>query len=125
MNEDVANVQLTVRGEVPDSSAQYALSKFQHVVSRSPDRIGTVHVVVAVAANPAHEAPASVEVEVAGSPVHVHATGTALNEAVDEAADRLRRQLTDLRERSRARRRTPPPQPSATEVEQTEEEARS
>lgn len=101
----MTNVQLTVRGEVPDAAAAYVLGKMQHAAGRTPDR---VHVVLTVAANPANEAPATVEAEadVAGSPVHVHAAAASVNEAVDEAADRLRRQLTDLRERARARRRT-------------------
>lgn len=101
----MTNVQLTVRGEVPDAAAAYVLGKMQHAAGRIPDR---VHVVLTVAANPANETPATVEAEadVAGSPVHVHAAAPSVSEAVDVAADRLRRQLTDLRERARARRRT-------------------
>ncbi|MFG1912294.1 HPF/RaiA family ribosome-associated protein [Kribbella sp. NPDC048928] len=122
MNEGAANVQVTVRGDVPEASAEYALAKVRHVMSRTPDRIGSVHAVLAVAANPAHEAPDGVEVEVQAerAPVHVHAAGAALTEAVDEAVDRLRRQLTDLRERPRARRRTPRPVPAAVEPEEKE-----
>lgn len=125
MNERAANVQLTVRGDVPDATAEYALGKFRYVVSRTPDRITSVHVVVALAANPANAAPAGVDVEVHvdGSPVHVHATGGALTEAVDEAVDRLRRQLTDLRERPRSRRRTPRPVPAAEPEDDDGDEA--
>lgn len=107
MNDRAANVQVTARREVPDSSAEYAFDKIRHVVSRAPDRIDQVHVVLGLAGNPAHEAPADVEVEarVAGRPVHVHATAAELTEAIDEAADRLSRQLTDLRQRPLSRRR--------------------
>jgi len=102
------NVQLTVRGDVPESSAEYARDKFRHLVSRRADRVDLVHVVLAVAANPAHEAPASVaaEADVGGARVHAHATAAVLTEAVDEAVDRLRRRLTDLSERPRSRRHT-------------------
>jgi ribosome-associated translation inhibitor RaiA len=102
------NVQLTVRGDVPESSAQYALDKFRHLVSRRSDRVDLVHVVLAVAGNPAHEAPVSVEAEaeVAGARVHAHATAAMPTEAIDDAVDRLRRRLTDLSERPRSRRHT-------------------
>jgi ribosomal subunit interface protein len=124
MNDRAANVQLTVRGDVPGSGADYALDKIRRVVGRTSDRISSIHVVLTVVANPAHEAPASVdaEVHVAGCPVHVHATGVALTEAVDGAADRLRRQLTDRRERPRSRRRTARPTPPAVEEHDVQEE---
>ena len=116
MTDRSATVQLTVRGQVPESSADYALGKVQHVISRTPDHVRRVHVVVSLAANPAHEAPADVEVEaeVGNASVHVHATAATLTEAADEVADRLRRHLTDLRERSRLRRRAGVPRPPAT-----------
>jgi ribosomal subunit interface protein len=118
------NVQLTVRGEVPDSVAEYALGKFRHLVSRRSDHVDLVHVVLAVAGNPAHETPASVDAEadVDGARVHAHATAPALTEAVDEAADRLRRRLTDLSERPRSRRRTGLPKPAAGEQHDEESE---
>jgi ribosomal subunit interface protein len=101
------NVQLTVRGEVPESAAEYALGKFRHLVSRRFDRVDLVHVVLAVAGNPAHDAPVSVDAEadVGGARLHAHATAAGMTEAVDEAVDRLRRRLTDLSERPRSRRR--------------------
>ena len=116
MSQQSATVQLTVRGHVPDDSADYAIGKLQHVVSRTPDRVQQVHVVLSLAANPAHETPAEVEVEavVGGASVHVHAAAATLAEAVDEAADRLQRQLTDLRERGRSRRRIGAPRSAAT-----------
>jgi ribosome-associated translation inhibitor RaiA len=122
MIQQPATVQLTVRGHVPDSSADYATGKVQHVVSRTPDRIQHVHVVLSFAANPAHDTPADVEVEavVDGASVHVHAAAATLTEAADEASDRLQRQLTDLRERLRSGRRTGAPRSTATS-EQTEE----
>lgn len=119
-----ADVQLTVRGNVPEQGAEYALGKIRGLVSRTPGRVGRVHVVVALGPNPAHEAPASVEAEVdlPGEPVHVHAAAAELTEAVDEAVDRLRRQLTDRRERARSHRRTARPQPVAEEDDQVREE---
>jgi ribosome-associated translation inhibitor RaiA len=108
MSQQAATVQLTVRGHVPDESADYAIGKVQHVVSRTPDRVQQVHVVLSLAANPAHETPAEVEIEavVGGASVHVHGSAATLAEAVDAASGRLQRQLTDLRERGRSRRRT-------------------
>jgi len=118
------NVQLTVRGDVLDSTAEYALDKFRHVVSRRSDRVDLVHVVLAVAGNPAHEAPASVDAEadVGGARLHAHATAAGLTEAVDEAVDRLRRRLTDLSERPRSRRHTGLPKPAAGELHDEESE---
>ncbi|GAA2806925.1 HPF/RaiA family ribosome-associated protein [Kribbella solani] len=102
----MTNVQMTVRGEVSEQDAGYALGKIQHAVSRTPS-VDRIHVVLTVAANPANEAPATVEAAAAvgGVPLHVHASAASLIEAVDEAADRLRRQFTDLRERARSGRR--------------------
>jgi ribosomal subunit interface protein len=118
------NVQLTVRGDVPDSTAEYALGKFRHLASRRADRVDLVHVVLAVAGNPAHEAPASVEAEadVGGARVHARATASALTEAVDTAVDRLRRRLTDLSERPRSHRRTGRTMPAADEQYDDESE---
>jgi ribosome-associated translation inhibitor RaiA len=118
MTDQSATVQLTVRGHVPDSSAEYAIGKIQHVVRRAPDRVQQVHVVLSIAANPAHETPADIEVEavLGGASVHVHSAAGTLTEAADEASDRLQRQLTDLRERGRSRRRTGAPRPAATAV---------
>jgi ribosomal subunit interface protein len=108
MTYQPATVQLTVRGNVPDSIVEYTINKMQHVVGRTPDRIQQVHVVLSLAANPAHEAPADIDVEavLGGASVHVHSAAATLTEAADEASDRLQRQLTDLRERGRSRRRS-------------------
>lgn len=102
----MTNVQVTVRGEVSEESTGYALETIRHAVGRTP-AVDQIHVVLTVVANPANEAPATVEAvaDVTGAPVHVHAAAGSLTKAVDEAADRLRRQLTDLRERPRSRRR--------------------
>ncbi|TCC30761.1 HPF/RaiA family ribosome-associated protein [Kribbella speibonae] len=100
-------VQLTVRGQVPEPDAKYAAGKVTQALNRLSTRVQHVHVVVSLGTNPANERPAAVEVEVVldGSPLHVHATAATPAEAVDEAADRLRRQLSDVHDRSRSQRR--------------------
>ncbi|MFK4084908.1 HPF/RaiA family ribosome-associated protein [Kribbella sp. NPDC020789] len=116
MREATAAVQVTARGDVPLVYVDYAMRRVRHVVGRAGERIGTTHVVLALAANPAHEHPAEVEIEAStdGTPIHAHAAAGTLTEAVDEATARLRRQLADRHERRLTRRR-PQPQPAPPE----------
>jgi ribosome-associated translation inhibitor RaiA len=118
----MTNVQVTVRGEVPEEAAGYALEKIRHAVSRTP-AVDQIHVVLTVVGNPANEEPAVIEAEaeVAGAPVHVHAAAASLTAAVDDAADRLRRRLTDLRERPRSRRHARVAVVTASEEEQEDD----
>ncbi|MFI7063622.1 HPF/RaiA family ribosome-associated protein [Kribbella sp. NPDC050124] len=108
-------VQVTVRGPVPRDIATYATTKIDHVLSWTPDRVQHLHVVVTLA-NEEHDEAAGIEVEavVDGTPIHVHAKAPTLTEATDAATDRLRRQLTDRRERMRSRRRRGVPKPPVT-----------
>ena len=110
-----SRVQLTVRGPVPRTVAAYATTKIDHVLNWTPDRVQHLHVVVTLANEEPDEA-AGIEVEavVDGTPIHVHAKAPTLTEATDAASDRLRRQLTDRRERARSRRRRGVPKHAVT-----------
>jgi|SRR5689334_7283622 len=107
MQEELPVVQVTARANVPIVSVDYAMRRVRHVVGHGPARVGKVHVVLALATNPAHERPADIEIEVEAThaPIHVHEAAATLTEAIDEAAAKLRRQLTARHDRRLTRRR--------------------
>lgn len=100
-------IQLTTRGEVPREAATYALRRIEHVLGKEPGRVLNALVTLTMEANPALERPARIEVcfVVNGTPVRAHVAATELTEATDLVADRVRRRLVQLRERTRTRHR--------------------
>ncbi|HEU4947172.1 MAG TPA: HPF/RaiA family ribosome-associated protein [Kribbella sp.] len=109
MTNHVTNIpiQLTVRGAVPDEATSYALRKTEHVLSRTHAPVLHAHLAMVLEPNPAQERPARIEVGalVGGTPVRAHVSAEDLTKAADLVADRLKRRLHQLRERTRTRHR--------------------
>ncbi|MGW0228392.1 sigma 54 modulation/S30EA ribosomal C-terminal domain-containing protein [Actinopolymorpha singaporensis] len=100
-------VEVTVRGEVPEEAAAYAVRKVESVLEATRARALYAHVVVVVSENPAQDQPVRVEVglDVDGVPVRAVVSGHDAFEAADLMKDRLRRRLVRLRDRERTRHR--------------------
>jgi ribosome-associated translation inhibitor RaiA len=100
-------VELTVRGEVPEDAAAYAVRKVESVLEATRARALYAHVVVVVSQNPAQDQPVRLEVglDVDGVPVRAVVSGHDAFEAADLMKDRLRRRLVRLRDRERTRHR--------------------
>ena len=106
-------VQVTARGDIPDSAKEYAVRKISGVPSFTREPVLALHVVLALAADPARRLRASAEasLDLNGRPMHVQVEAEYLTEAIDLLVDRLRRRLVDSEDRHRSRRRDPGPDP--------------
>lgn len=100
-------IEVTLRGNVGDFAAGYARDKVSQALEVVHEPVLYAHVVLDWTHDPAMERHAlvTVSVDVNGSRVHAKTTAPSMNEAVDEVEDRLRRQLVQLRDRSRTRHR--------------------
>jgi ribosomal subunit interface protein len=100
-------VEVTLRDNVGDFAAAYARDKVSQALEVVHEPVLYAHVVLDWRHNPAMERHAlvKVSVDVNGSTVHAKTTAPTMNEAVDDAEDRLRRQLVQLRDRNRTRHR--------------------
>lgn len=100
-------VKVTLRGDVGSGAGEYAEGKVVSVLSVSQKPVLYAHVVLDWRRDPAIERHATAEatVDLDGTVVRAKTEAPTLTEAVDELEDRLRRQITELQERTRARQR--------------------
>lgn len=88
-------IRVSVRGDIPADTAEYARDRLVQVISRLGDPVLFAEVELDLAPDPARERPALVEatVDVNGHPVRAHVAAGELIEAVDLMSDRLARRL--------------------------------
>ncbi|GAB3789777.1 ribosome hibernation promotion factor [Nocardioides ungokensis] len=100
-------VEVTLRGHVGSHARDYARDKVAAaLVGERPSRLHA-HVVLERRADPAvtRSNRAEVTADVGGAVLRAHAVAASMGEAVDEMESRLRRQLVQLRDRTRTRHR--------------------
>jgi hypothetical protein len=106
-SQDVAPIEVTLRGNVGDLAGSAAEETVLRALRQAPAPVRRAHLVLDWLPDPAVErsALAEVGVDVDGRLLRAKAAAPTMSEAVDELDHRLRRQLRQLRERSRARAR--------------------
>jgi ribosomal subunit interface protein len=100
-------VEVTSRGEVPESTVGYARTKVEHVVRFAHEPVLNAHVVLTEAHDPAVErwARAEASLNVNGTPVRAHAIASDMLGAVDLLEGRLQTSLVQHADRNRTRHR--------------------
>jgi ribosome-associated translation inhibitor RaiA len=98
---------IVVRGPVSTAALAYALEKLHGVVDALPGPVRDVELKLDHHSDPARQRPYHVQLSVRldGRVVRAHRSAETMNEAVDRAAERLRRQVEAGAERGRTRRR--------------------
>jgi hypothetical protein len=105
--QDVAPIEVTLRGNVGDLAGAAAEETVMRALRQAPARVRHAHLVLDWLPDPAVERPALIEVgvDVDGRLIRAKSAAPTMSEAVDELDKRLRRQLSQLRERARTRSR--------------------
>lgn len=100
-------VRVTVRGDVPEGTREYAEKKIGHVRDYAHEPVLDAHAVLTLAADPARERPALAEatLDVNGTPVRAQVAAAHVGEAIDLLEDRLRRRLVQHQDRVKTRHR--------------------
>jgi ribosome-associated translation inhibitor RaiA len=100
-------VEVTLRGNVGSYAGENARDKVSRALAVAHRPVRHTHVVLEWRHDRALERPALVEVsaDVDGTMLRAKASGTTMQEAVDELERRLRRRLVQLQERDRASHR--------------------
>jgi ribosome-associated translation inhibitor RaiA len=104
---DPKDVQVTIRGLLPDRIRGYAREKVAREINRHDGRVLGTHIVITQSNDPAIARPCTVEVgvDLSGRPVRAQVAASGATEAVDLAVDRLQRRLaTAIRWQDRRRR---------------------
>ena len=98
--EDFA-VDISAEGAVSEAERMLAHDKFAALVFRRRDEVRRVQVRLARAQDPANERPYSVEavVDLNGRPVRAHVAARHMGEAIDLAAEHLRRRIVSAEAR--------------------------
>ena len=92
---------------VTDDDVDRAQRKVRAALRATPARLLSGRITLSHVPDPAVERPmrVSVALELDGSLVHVHADAQTMRDAIDVVEERTRRQLLDVRSRTRFRRR--------------------
>ena len=100
-------VEVTLRGHVGSHARDYARDKVAAALAGEQPGVLHAHVVLERRADPAVPRPhrAEVTADVHGAVLRAHAVAPSMGEAVDAMESRLRRQLVQLRNRTRTRHR--------------------
>ena len=100
-------VEVTLRGSVEDFAAAYARVKLSSALSVAPGEVIAGHVVLVHRRDPAvrSHAVAEASAQVGGQLLRARSAAPTMTEAIDDLEYRLRRQLVQLRDRSRTRHR--------------------
>lgn len=100
-SEIVVEPEVVARGEVPHEARELAAERMRHACEVAPGRVRSARVILAMAADPARERPASARatLDVGGHVVRAHAESRTMREAIDLAYDRVRRGIRDVHER--------------------------
>ncbi len=95
------SIEVIVRGEVADSDCDRAVEKMRDAFAASPRPILFARLELRAEPNPAMERPAVVKAmaDVSGTPVRAHRAAGSMDLAIDEAVDRIRRNIRRLAER--------------------------
>jgi len=96
---DPKDVQVTIRGLLPDRIRGYAREKVAREINRHDGRVLGTHIVITQSNDPAVQRPCTVEVgvDLSGRPVRAQVAASGATEAVDLAVDRLQRRLATAR----------------------------
>jgi ribosome-associated translation inhibitor RaiA len=96
---------VVVRGDVPDAMVAYARSKTVAIADLSRVPILGIEIRLDHHTDPARERPNHVEltIDLDGTPVRAQRSAATMSEAIDRAAERLRRRVEAASERPRAR----------------------
>ncbi|PLW65987.1 HPF/RaiA family ribosome-associated protein [Streptomyces sp. SCUT-3] len=99
-------IQVEVRGEVPEDSVEYARSKVQELAGQLREPVLFARVRLTRTANPATERPAIAQanLDVNGRQVRAHVASGTMSEAVDLPHDRLVARMRRTRQDWEARR---------------------
>jgi ribosome-associated translation inhibitor RaiA len=111
---DVADIEIVVRGDLPDSVVEYARNKITMLCERLDERVLSARVRLTHQPDPAVGRPmrAQANLDVNGRLVRAQVAATTGSEAVDLLVDRLRRRLRRLAQHWEAQRgRRPSPEP--------------
>lgn len=103
----MVEVGITLRGDIPESTVDYARTKVQHAVSYAHEPVLSAHVVLTESKDPAVERRyrAEASLDVNGTPVRAHATASDMKGAVDRVEGRMQRALVQNADRVRTRHR--------------------
>ncbi len=114
----VANIQLTVRGDISPDDRAYAVSKIQHTLHLTGRPVLKAHLVLGWETDPAHPHPArlGIGIDLNGTPIRAHVAADTVREGADLLQDRLRRRLVQLQERAQDRQRRAVPTPVADQA---------
>ena len=104
---DSLPIEVTLRGNVGDFAGDYARDKIAAALEVTHEPVLRGHVVLDFSHDPGLErqALAAVTVDVNGTTIRAKTSARTMNEAVDDLEYRLRRQLVQLKDRSRTRHR--------------------
>lgn len=104
-----AQVTVTLRGEVPQTAADYARDKVERVMGHTRDPILAAKVVLSLHPDPAHASPAEAEatLDVDGTLVRATAASADHFAAIDLVEAKLHRNLTEYDDKRRALHRRP------------------
>ena len=107
MRQGIREPTVVVRGDVPDAMVTYARTKVLAAMKHAPSTLIDVEVRIDHHSDPARERAnhVGIAVDIDGTPVHAHADGATVTEAVDRAVARLRRRMEATEERRRSHRR--------------------
>ena len=100
-------IEVTKRGEVPESAVDYARAKVEHVLLYAHGPILAAHVVLTVAHDPAvqRRARAEASLDLNGTLVRAHAVASDMVSAVDLLEGKLRKNVVQHDDRTRTRHR--------------------
>lgn len=107
-------VDVTLRGNVGSFAGEYARDKISTALAVGHVPVRDARAVLDWRRDPALERPAVAEAsaDVDGRPVRAKTSAATMPEAVDDLADRLRRQLVRLQDRTRTLQRQPAARPA-------------
>ncbi|HET9759910.1 MAG TPA: HPF/RaiA family ribosome-associated protein [Nocardioidaceae bacterium] len=102
-----ADVEVTKRGEIPNTAVRYAEEKMRRVQRHTTEPVLSCRVVLSRALDPARERPALAEasLELGGVKIRAQAAAETLEAAVDLVANRLQRSLVQHQDRQVSRHR--------------------
>jgi ribosome-associated translation inhibitor RaiA len=102
----LAEIQVVVRGEVPQDCVEHARTMVGKVASQIREPVPAARVKLSQGCRPAmrHPAVAQVNLSVDGTPTRAHVAADTMHEAIDLLQDRLTRRLERLHELRQAHR---------------------
>jgi ribosome-associated translation inhibitor RaiA len=102
-----ATLEVVLRGPVPESAADYARAKVEHVTGYASRPVLAGRLVLTLAQDPAMERPARAEAsfDVNGTQIRAHAQASDMEGAADLLEAKLRKNLVQYQDRERKRHR--------------------